>query len=259
MKKLQRPSRCADLCSTGMACRASRPSNHTHRSPRSHLLPLSPQPNCNHNHNHNRNCDTQYLEWREKQYDVRALVDIHSKDGAIIVKDALCYIATDSPANVNWLGPAPLEAIAAQVECCNAVLRCRCMGVHGGAWVDRLTEHASPVTSPPSSPCNPPRINQIASSVGPSGPNCEYVYKLAAVMHGMGVDDEELFWLESEVRRLVADRAAGSQGLEEISSSSSVKQQHHYYQRHVQAIAVEAVARAEVPAAAAGLRSLEQD
>ena len=58
----------------------------------------------------------QYLEWREKQYDVRELVDVHSPCGEVLVRGALCYIATDSPANRNWLGPAPLPAIAAQVR-----------------------------------------------------------------------------------------------------------------------------------------------
>jgi hypothetical protein len=58
----------------------------------------------------------QYLEWREKQYDQRELVDIHARDGTVIVQGALCYIASDSRANANWLGPAPIEAIAAQVR-----------------------------------------------------------------------------------------------------------------------------------------------
>jgi hypothetical protein len=43
-------------------------------------------------------------------------VDVLSRDGEVLVKGALCYIATDSAANVNWLGPAPLPDIAAQVE-----------------------------------------------------------------------------------------------------------------------------------------------
>lgn len=57
----------------------------------------------------------QYLEWREKQYDQRTWVDVHGRDGSVLVKGALCYIASKSPANKNWLGSAPLEAIAAQV------------------------------------------------------------------------------------------------------------------------------------------------
>lgn len=44
---------------------------------------------------------------------------------------------------------------------------------------------------------------QIAKAEGPSGPNFEYVYKLAAVMRGMGAHDAELFELESRVRVLL--------------------------------------------------------
>jgi hypothetical protein len=47
---------------------------------------------------------------------VRKFVDVISKTGEVLVTGALCYIATDSPANANWLGPAPLPAIAAQVS-----------------------------------------------------------------------------------------------------------------------------------------------
>lgn len=59
----------------------------------------------------------QYLEWREKQYDVRLRVDVYGRDpGPAVVKDALVYVATPNQAvNRNWLGPAPLELIAAQI------------------------------------------------------------------------------------------------------------------------------------------------
>ncbi|KAI8474583.1 MAG: ChaC-like protein-domain-containing protein [Monoraphidium minutum] len=116
----------------------------------------------------------QYLEWREKQYDQRKLVDVRGRGGELLVAGALCYIATKSPANKNWLGPAPLPAIAAQ----------------------------------------------IASSRGPSGPNCNYVYRLAAVMRDMGVDDKELFDLEGEVRRLVAAAAAAAAAQEEEAAAA---------------------------------------
>lgn len=79
-----------------------------------------------------------YLEWREKQYDVRRLCDIFTAENpeTPVVQDAVVYIATESSNNVNWLGPAPLEAIA----------------------------------------------QQIATAVGPSGRNDEYLYKLADFM-----------------------------------------------------------------------------
>jgi cation transport regulator ChaC len=58
-----------------------------------------------------------YLEWREKQYDVRQLCHVYTADSPEqpVLQDVLVYIATDSPANVNWLGPAPLPAIARQI------------------------------------------------------------------------------------------------------------------------------------------------
>jgi hypothetical protein len=151
----------------------------------------------------------QYLEWREKQYDRRELVDIFSRDGAPLVRGALCYIATDSPANVNWLGPAPLPDIAAQVGA-GAGLQRRGGGARGTCARQQLCPAACPPTrarpscARPGLPVQTPA--QIAASAGPSGPNCEYVYKLADVMRGMGVVDEELFWLEAEVRRLVPAR-----------------------------------------------------
>ena len=55
--------------------------------------------------------------------------------------EALVYVAT--PANDNWLGPAPIERIAAQVR----------------------------------------------ASHGPSGPNDEYVLRLAAALREMSVED----------------------------------------------------------------------
>jgi hypothetical protein len=80
----------------------------------------------------------QYLEWREKQYDVREYVDVFNISHEVpAVKDVLVYIATPNvESNVNYLGPAPLEAIA----------------------------------------------QQIASAHGPSGPNYEYLYNLAAAI-----------------------------------------------------------------------------
>nr|CAD7579500.1 unnamed protein product [Timema californicum] len=47
----------------------------------------------------------------------------------------------------------------------------------------------------------------IVTSVGPSGPNTEYVYKLASAMRLLapGVQDEHLFAVEEAVRRLDMD------------------------------------------------------
>ena len=42
----------------------------------------------------------------------------------------------------------------------------------------------------------------VATAHGPSGPNCDYVYRLADAMRALGVADAELFELEDRVRRL---------------------------------------------------------
>jgi len=76
------------------------------------------------------------------------------------LEGALVYVATE--ANPNYLGPAPLEAIAAQVA-----------GAHG-----------------------------------PSGPNVEYVLRLAETLRSLGDDDPHVFGLE---RLLGAEAGPGGQ------------------------------------------------
>jgi cation transport regulator ChaC len=115
-----------------------------------------------------------YLEWREKQYDLRIKADVLAADGAVAVRGALVYVATDSAANQNWLGPAPADAIA----------------------------------------------RQIAHSEGPSGRNCDYVYRLADAMRRMQVDDAELFALEAAVRAHCAAAAAAGSGGDYSGSES---------------------------------------
>jgi hypothetical protein len=90
---------------------------------------------------------------REKQYDLREIVPVFTPEGgdAHPRLTALVYIATaDRAANPNYLGPAPVEEVAAQIARCS----------------------------------------------GPSGPNSDYLFRLAKAMRGMGVEDEELFLLE---------------------------------------------------------------
>lgn len=56
-----------------------------------------------------------YLEWREKQYDIRRRVDVFASagDAAPAVRDALVYIAgPDEGPNPDYIGPAPLTDIA---------------------------------------------------------------------------------------------------------------------------------------------------
>jgi hypothetical protein len=50
----------------------------------------------------------QYLEWREKQYDLRLRVDVfgHASAEEPIVRSALTYIASDDRVkNLNYAGP----------------------------------------------------------------------------------------------------------------------------------------------------------
>ncbi|CAL5220904.1 g2999 [Coccomyxa viridis] len=100
-----------------------------------------------------------YLEWREKQYDLRVRVDVFGRESleVPVVRGALTYIASaDRVKNLNYAGPAPREAIA----------------------------------------------QQIASAIGPSGPNDEYLYGLVRALQEMGVHEEELMWLAGRVKHL---------------------------------------------------------
>jgi cation transport regulator ChaC len=126
----------------------------------------------------------QLLEIREKQYDKRMQIDLFdgvdggmngngssgstatttSSHGSVIIRNALTYIATKDPVNLNWLGePA------------------------GG-----VAESAA----------------QIANAVGPSGPNCAYLFNLCDAMRSIEVEDQYLFDLEREVRKIVHEREA---------------------------------------------------
>jgi cation transport regulator ChaC len=60
----------------------------------------------------------EYLEEREKQYDLRLQLQLHTEGEAaeralIGLEAALCYVA--SPASHNYLGPAEPDALAAQI------------------------------------------------------------------------------------------------------------------------------------------------
>ena len=60
------------------------------------------------------------LEIREKQYDLRLRLDLHADDAPdapVVVRGAVTYVATEDPANLNWLGEPEggLEACAAQI------------------------------------------------------------------------------------------------------------------------------------------------
>ncbi len=99
-----------------------------------------------------RNAVLKGLDHRERGGFIRELLPVHFGEdspeaGASI--SALVYVATER--NPNYLGPAPLAAIASQVR----------------------------------------------ESHGPSGPNLEYVLRLADALRGMGAEDEHVFALEA--------------------------------------------------------------
>jgi len=100
------------------------------------------------------------LDHRERGGFVRRVVEARlAGDRGVVAGSvrALVYVAT--PGNPNYLGPAPLQAIAEQVR----------------------------------------------HSVGPSGPNLEYVLELARALREMGAEDEHVHGLEA----LLVERSAG--------------------------------------------------
>ena len=177
----------------------------------------------------------QYLEWREKQYDRRVWVAVHRLGAAAgdppAVAQALTFVATnDRCAAGGWelAGWLPWAGWLA-----GGRLRL-CLG-----WRDRSRAHAraarsallcSPVHEHPGRPPPRPRRRaanpnylgpaseeaiaaQVAAAAGPSGPNRDYVFRLADAMRTMGVDDPDLFSLEARVRALVAEQAAAGVGV----------------------------------------------
>ena len=94
------------------------------------------------------------LDHREQGGYERHALDVHDGEGRTI-SDVLVYVATSQ--NPNWLGEAPLEAIA----------------------------------------------EQVVASVGPSGPNTEYVLRLAEALATMGAEDPHVEELAARVRGLL--------------------------------------------------------
>lgn len=92
------------------------------------------------------------LDVREQGGYDRVFAPLVDRGGATITEEGLVYVA--SSANANWLGDAPLEAIAAQVR----------------------------------------------SAVGPSGPNLDYVLRLAEALRQLEADDPHVFALEALLR-----------------------------------------------------------
>ena len=92
------------------------------------------------------------LDHRERGGFIREKLPVYfpgSESGEEAATEALVYVAT--PSNPNYLGPAPLAEIAAQIR----------------------------------------------DSHGPSGPNVEYVARLADALRAMGAEDDHVFGLEA--------------------------------------------------------------
>lgn len=97
-----------------------------------------------------------HLDWREKGGYAQHRLPVELLDARAELSEVLVYVATE--ANPNYLGPASLEEIAAQV----------------------------------------------LSSHGPSGPNDEYVLRLAEALRAMQGDDAHVYELEALVRAAAA-------------------------------------------------------
>eukprot|EP00741_Cyanophora_paradoxa_P024261 tig00021759_g23428.t1 len=111
------------------------------------------------------------LDYREKGGYVRATADVfHEHSEHPLVRGALVYLGTAE--NANYAGPA-----CARCGDCEADLDAIARTIH--------------------------------SAAGPSGPNAEYLLRLAAFLRSIAAHDEHVFALEHRVRALAAP-ASGS-------------------------------------------------
>lgn len=154
----------------------------------------------------------QYLEWREKQYDRRVWVPVHGLGSAAgdppAVAQALTFVATDdrcAPPEewlARWLaGALPLLLCLDWQFACGHARAASSLGT----WPPSRRRAANPNYLGPAS--EEAIAAQVAAAAGPSGPNCDYVFRLADAMRAMGVEDSELFSLEARVRVLMAEQA----------------------------------------------------
>lgn len=183
-----------------------------------------------------------YLEWREKQYDVRHRVVVYHLNGgsgtgtkgAAVAGNGMQSAGSVSSnaggAAAAGASSGSSDAISSSVACISAsggstsssdatcFAAAEAVSVSAAAAdgqadecvavSEALVYIASPDTSRNVNYLGPAPLEviaaQIASAVGPSGPNYAYVYKLADAMRAMGVRDEELEALEARVMALRA-------------------------------------------------------
>jgi cation transport regulator ChaC len=150
-----------------------------------------------------------YLEWREKQYDIRHYVDLHSHPVAVseplvpaiatVIGDASRQVPEDLRQRQQGGGESSCsgEQEGWKKGQSDGVLVRGCLVYIASTDTTRNVNHLGPVTLDA-------LARQIATSAGPSGPNCDYLFGLTSYMREMGVVDEEMFRLEEMVRAVMA-------------------------------------------------------
>ena len=157
----------------------------------------------------------QYLEWREKQYDVRKRVDVFGKGSACepVVRGALVYIASeDRTKNLNYLGTAPREAIAQQIAAAAGPSGRNDEYMFGLAHaLEQVARHGVVL-----------RVTHafLADTTCRGWPPASLSFRfcadvgrgLGACLAQMGVHEEDLVWLAARVRQINAAAGVGDGG-----------------------------------------------
>ena len=147
-------------------------------------------------------CVWQYLEWREKQYDLRVRVDVFGHESAEepIVRGALTYIASDNRLkNLNYAGARcqtcsgqgcthsrPSDIVPLLLSAKRTASPLQSAG-HIRTAEEAVFETDGLAPRSLSLSCAGPAPReaialQIASAFGPSGPNAEYLHSLVAAL-----------------------------------------------------------------------------
>uniref|UniRef100_A0A7R9V6M3 glutathione-specific gamma-glutamylcyclotransferase n=1 Tax=Chlamydomonas euryale TaxID=1486919 RepID=A0A7R9V6M3_9CHLO len=150
----------------------------------------------------------EYLEWREKQYDIRRQVDLLSlpnvTNGTASLSASVDEELPDPQVLVSGASLLDKAAcIASQREPSKEpeVLVKDCLVYIAGPDKTRNPNYLGPASIEDIA-------HQIAMSVGPSGPNCEYLFGIAQYLRDKGIVDEEMFEMERIVRDIVAKRVS---------------------------------------------------
>ena len=137
----------------------------------------------------------QELEWREKQYDLKVWL----RSAAWRYAFAICY---------GWFARLSTPLSRTQMQVITDV-----HGEDGSVLVHKALTYVGSADSvanefwggtPPAAEL----AEQIAAASGLSGPNYEYLYRLADGLRAMHVHDAHVFALERQVREIRGDAAA---------------------------------------------------